>query len=244
VRREADEHGEPEPEANAPRRPGPALVGRRRVLSIGALAGGLATVAVACSNDRKGTDNGAGGAAPGPTATTAANGDLDVAALAAGLEKLVTDTYTAVGTMAMQGRLGALIPGAVAEFVDTARNQHQAHMDAWNKLLTGAGRQAVREPDAQLKPAVDAAAAKLVDVPGAATLALRLEDYACQTYLKVLPALTSPDVIKLAARILVVDHQHQAILRYVLGLVPVGSGLGRDTRDFAPSDPRASLVTG
>lgn len=164
--------------------------------------------------------------------------------MAAGIEKLASDTYTAAGTMATQGKLGALIPDAVSELVETARRQHQEHMDAWNKILTAAGRQPVTEPNAQLKTVVDAAAGKLTDVPGAATLALRLEDYASQTYLKVLPTLKSPDAVKLAAQILVVDQQHQAVLRYVLGLVPVGSGVAKDTRDFAPSDPRPSLISG
>jgi len=114
---------------------------------------------------------------------------------------------------------------------------------------TGAGRPAVTAPTAALKPTVDAAAAKLTDVPGAATLALRLEDYASQTYQSVIPTLKSPDAIKLAAQITVVGSQHQAILRYVLGLYPVGSGPmkaanGLANVDFAPSSPTPALITG
>ncbi len=60
----------------------------------------------------------------------------------------------------------------------------------------------------------------------------------------MIPTLASPDAIKLASQILVVDQQHQAILRYVLGLYPVGSGVVKESKDFAPSDPQAALVTG
>ena len=223
-----------------------AAVSRRRFLVGTSVAAGVAVFAAACGNDDD-TDSGAGSAQTGGTAATTAAGantDLDTATVAAGLEKLAVDTYTAAGTLATQGKLGAAVPPAVVEFVTTAGKQHQEHLDSWNKVLTGAGRQAVTAPNAQLKPAVDAAAGKLTDVPGAATLALRLEDYASQTYLKVIPTLKSPDAIKLASQILVVDQQHQAILRYVLGLYPVGSGVVKESKDFAPADPQASLVTG
>lgn len=223
-------------------------VSRRRFLAGSTVAAGLTVFAVACGKDDKKTDSGSGQTATtaASTATTAAgaNTDLDTAAAAAGLEKLAADTYTAAGQLAAAGKLGASVPPAVATFVTTAAKQHQEAFDAWNKVLTGAGRPAVTAPTASLKPTVDAAAGKLTDVPGAATLALRLEDYASQTYQKVIPTLKSADAIKLAAQINVVGSQHQAILRYVLGLYPVGSGPAKDTRDFAPADPQPTLITG
>ncbi len=220
-----------------------AQVSRRRFLAGTTVAAGFAVFAVACGNDDE-ADTGAGQTPDTSPTTAAGNTDLDTAAVAAGLEKLAVDTYTAAGQLATTGKLGASVPVAVVEFVTTAGKQHQEHLDSWNRVLTGAGRPAVTAPNAQLKPAVDAAAGKLTDVPGAATLALRLEDYASQTYLKVIPTLKSPDAIRLASQIFVVDQQHQAILRYVLGLYPVGSGVVKDTKDFAPSDPQATLVTG
>lgn len=224
-----------------------AAVSRRRFLVGSGVAAGLVVLTAACGNDDK-TDSGSGqtGATAATTATTAAgaNTDLDTAAAAAGLEKLAFDTYTAAGQLATTGKLGAKVPDAVATFVTTAAKQHQEALDSWNKVLTSAGRPAVTAPTAALKPTVDAAAGKLTDVPGAATLALRLEDYASQTYQKVIPTLKSPDAIKLAAQITVVGSQHQAILRYVLGLYPVGSGPAKDTKDFAPADPQPALITG
>ena len=230
-----------------------AAVSRRRFLVGSGVAAGLVVLTAACGNDDD-DDSGAGsGQTGGATATTAAaggaNADLEVAAAAAGLEKLAFDTYTAAGQLATTGKLGASVPPAVVTFVTTAAKQHQEALDNWNKVLTGAGRPAVTAPTAALKPTVDAAAGKLTDVPGAATLALRLEDYASQTYQSVIPTLKSPDAIKLAAQITVVGSQHQAILRYVLGLYPVGSGpmkaaTGLANVDFAPSSPTTALITG
>jgi len=224
-------------------------VSRRRFLSGGAAAG-MAVVAVACSKSKTTTASGAS-TTQATTATTAAgaNADLDVAAAAAGLEKLAVDTYTAAGMLASTGKLGASVPLAVANFVSTATKQHQVALDSWNKVLTSGGRQAVSTPTSALAPIVNAAAAKLTDVPGTATLALRLEDYASQTYQQVIPTLKSADAIKLAAQIAVVEAQHQAILRYVIGLYPVGSGPIKNTNglanvDFAPANPQVSLITG
>lgn len=229
-----------------------AAVSRRRFLTGSTVAAGLAVFAVACGKDDKKTDTGAGQAGTGETTPTTAaakaNADLDVAAAAAGLEKLATDTYAAALAAATANKLGA-VPPAVATFVTSAQKQHQEALDSWNKVLTGAGKPAVTVPAASLAPTVNAAFAKVTDIPGAATLALRLEDYASQTYQSVIPTLKSPDAIKLAAQINVVGVQHQAILRYVLGLYPVGSGpmkasTGLANVDFAPSNPTPSLITG
>jgi len=224
-------------------------VSRRRFLVGSTMAAGIAVLAVACGDDNDDTDSGAGGQTGGTTATTAgANADLEVAAAAAGLEKLAFDTYTAALAAATANKLGA-VPPAVATFVTTAAKQHQEALDSWNKVLTGAGRPAVTAPTAALAPTVNAEFAKVTTIPGAATLALRLEDYASQTYQSVIPTLKSPDAIKLAAQITVVGSQHQAILRYVLGLYPVGSGPGKaanglSNADFAPASPKPALITG
>jgi len=229
--------------------PTSGVVSRRRFLAGSTLAGGLAVVAVACGKDDKNTAGQTATTAAGtPTTAAGANSDLETATVAASLEKLAVDTYTSAGEAATAGKLGT-VPPAVATFVTTAAAQHQAALDNWNSVLTGAGRPAVSAPSSALAPTVTAAFAKVTDVPGAATLALRLEDYASQTYQKVIPTLQSPDAIKLAAQINVVGSQRQSILRYVLGLYPVGSGPtesanGLANVDFAPADPQPSLITG
>jgi hypothetical protein len=211
---------------------------RRRFLAAGGL---LAVAATACSG---GSKKGDGSAVAPPTTAAVPHDDLATAASVAGLEKLTVDTYTGIGTSFTQGRLGAALPQAVVELLAVAGRQHQEHFDAWNRVLAAGGRPAVTGPDVALKPAVEEAFARVVDVPGAATLALRLEDYLSQTYLQAIPLLTSTDTVKMAAQILVVDQQHQAVLRYLLGLAPVGSGTGSAVMDFAPADPRPGLITG
>ena len=196
----------------------------RRGFLVGAAAVGVGAVAAACgSDDEPAVESGADNDA---TTTTAAEGggdgggDIEVAKVAAGLEVLAVATYKAAGEAAGANKLGP-VPPAVGEFVKTAMGHHQEHLDAWNKVITGAGGEAVTEPNAKLKPVVDAEFAKVKDVGGAANLALTLETIAAQTYLKVLPTLKSKDAIKLAGSIQAVDKQHQAILLFALGKYPV-----------------------
>jgi rubrerythrin len=214
-------------------------VSRRRFLAGTGVAAGLAVATVACGNDKK--DAGAtGGGSQSSTPTTAQGpSDVDVAALAAGLEKLAVDTYGAALAAATAGKLGT-VPPAVAEFVTTAQKQHQEHLDAWNKVLSGAGKPEVNAPNAKYKGIVDPMLTSAKTVVDAANLALTLEDIAAQTYLKAIPDLKSKDAVQLAAQIQVVDQQHQAILRYALGLYPVGSGTDPSIKDFQPTDKAAS----
>jgi len=200
-------------------------VTRRRLLTGAAVA----VLAAACTRDDE---------AVGPA------GDLDTAATAAALEKLALDHYTGTSRAATDGKLGAAIPPAVATFFVTAAGHHRAAMDSWNALLTAAGRAPVTAPNDKLRLVVDTAAVKVTDIPAAATLALRLEDYASQTYQKAIPTLERPDVVRLAAEIALVGHQRQAVLRYLLGLDPVGSGTDRQPAALPPSDPNPRLITG
>jgi len=219
--------------------PSPSFT-RRRVLG-GAAVIGAGLVAAACGSDSNdaispanSTGSGAGSQSPDSTSmgstpqgtateTTAAGEesiDLKVAGLAAGLEVLAVGTYKAALDAAGAGSLGE-VPPAVGEFVTTAMAHHQEHLDAWNKVLSGAGAAEVTEPDATLKPTVDAAFAKVTDVVGAAELALMLEEIAAATYLSAQNVLTDKEAIMLAGSIQIVDAQHAAILYYVLGEYPV-----------------------
>ena len=202
---------------------------RRRLLTGAAAIAGIAVAVPGCSGDDDADGDGAAH-------------DLGLAARAAGLEKLAVDTYTAVRAVTTQGRLGAAVPQALVELLTAGGSHHREHLAAWNRLLTAGRRRAVDAPDPNLRPIVDAAMAKLSDVLAAAALVLRVEDHLSQTYLEAIPRLTTEEATRTAAQILVVDHQHQAVLRYLLGLHPVGSGVGRDVRDFAPSEPRPDLL--
>jgi hypothetical protein len=157
---------------------------------------------------------------PGTTMAPGGGGDLEVAALAAGLEVLAVNTYRAALDAATAGKLGA-VPPAVAEYVTTAESHHQAALDAWNEVLTGAGETAVDTPPADLEKMVNEAFGKVTDVGGAAELALMLEQTAAATYQKAIPTLEAKEAIELAGSIQVVDAQHVAILLFVLGQYPV-----------------------
>ena len=189
-------------------------VSRRRFL-----AGAGALVAGACSG-------GGGGAG---------DADLDFAADAAAVERLAVDYFTGTSRLMTDGKLGALVPQALAALVAGAVGQHRQAHDAWNKMLTDAGRAEVTSPPAKAQEALNAAGLRVVDIPSAAALALRLEDYAGQVYQQALPTLVRPETITLAAQISVVGYQRQAVLRFLLGRDPVA----------APgADPQLRLITG
>ena len=196
---------------------------RRRFLA-GTGVVGLAVVAAACGGDDEpavdaGDDTG-DDADTSTTAKDAGGADVEVAKVAAGLEVLAVATYKAAGEAAGAGKLGP-VPPAVGEYVKTAMAHHTEHLNAWNKVITGAGGTAVTEPNAKLKPVVDGKFAAVKDVGGAAKLALELEEIASQTYLKVMPTLQSKEAIKLAVSIQAVDQMHIAILLFALGQYPV-----------------------
>lgn len=188
---------------------------RRRLLAGGAAA----VVAGACSNGGGGTGD----------------ADLDLAGEAAGMERLAFDHYVSAGRLMTDGKVGALIPQALAALVATAAGHHRQAQDAWNTLLAGAGRGEVTSPPVKLQEALNAAATRQTDVLALASLALRLEDYAAQTYLHALPTLRRPDAVRLAAQVAIGGHQRQAALRYLLGRDPVAP---------AGADPQLRLISG
>ncbi len=228
----------------------PTTLTRRHILA-GAVVLSAGLVAAACGSDSSdgavnttgpttppaGTTGGTtAGTTAATTATTAASTatteaateptapaddvNLTVAMLAAGLEVLAVNTYQAALDAAGAGALGE-VPPAVAEFVTVALAQHQEHLDTWNGVITGAGGDAVTEPNADLQPVVDDAFADVTDVVGAAKLALLLEQTASATYLDAQNLLTDADAIMLAGQMQIIDAQHASILLYVLGEYPV-----------------------
>lgn len=217
----------------------PSISLSRRKFLVASSVTGLALVAAACGGDdgNAGVDAGAETGGTNPPAgggDKVASGDAAVATFAAGLEVLAVGTYKAALDAATANKLGP-VPPAVAEYVKTAMAHHQEHLDAWNKVLKGAGGTEVTTPDAKLKPVVDAEFAKVKDVAGAAKLALTLEDIAAQTYLKAIPSLQSKDAIKLAGSIQAVDQQHVAILNFALGTYPVPETFQKTDKAATPA---------
>ncbi|MBW3610271.1 MAG: ferritin-like domain-containing protein [Actinobacteria bacterium] len=193
----------------------PSPLSRRKML-LGGGAGALALVAAACGTSEQGGPSSTGD----PTSTTAAGGgggggDVATAQTAAGLEVLAVNTYNA----ALEAPLD--YPEAVAQFATTARDHHQAHLDAWNELLTSLGEQAVTEPLQPVAGEVMTQFQSVTDVAGVAKLALMLEQVAASTYFAVIPTIQNDQALELATTIQPIDMQHAAILNYVMGQYPV-----------------------
>ncbi len=214
------------------------VTGRRGFLAgTGLVAGGL--VLAACGSSKSSTATGPTGGATTATTGAVASGaatDLEVAALATGLENLAVAVYQAGIDAATAGKLGT-VPPAVVTFAQTAQQQHKDHAGAWNAILTGAGKAPVSGVDQTVKQAVtDPALAQVTDVPSLAKLALQLEEVAAATYLSAVGVLSSTGGIQTTASIQPVEMQHAAILNFVLGQYPVPNSFAQTAGARAPSD--------
>ena len=198
----------------------------------GVAIGGLVIAACGSSSGSKSGSSSTTKPKSGSSSSGGLTGDLAVAALAASLENLAVGTYQAGIDAATAGKLGT-VPPAVVTFAQTAQQQHKDHADAWNGVLTGAGKAKVTGVDSTVKTGViDPAFANVTDVPGLAKLALQLEDVAAATYLEGIGVVKSAGGIKTAASIQPVEMQHAAILNFVLGQYPVPASFA--TMDGAP----------
>lgn len=192
---------------------------RRFLLGAGIALGGVALAACGSSGS-KSKKHTTVSSTPGGRSEKL-TGDLAVVALATALENTAVATYQAGIDAATAGKLGT-VPPAVVTFAQTAQMQHKAHADAWNAILSQAGKAKVTGGDLTVKNAVvDPAFAQVKDVPGLAKLALQLENVAAATYLNGIGAISDPGGIKTAASIQPVEMQHAAILNFVLGQYPV-----------------------
>ncbi|MEN8651673.1 ferritin-like domain-containing protein [Streptomyces sp. 21So2-11] len=206
---------------------------RRRFL-VGAGASAAALALAACGgNDKK--------SASGPSQSASASksagaggytGDLKIVALAAALENQAVGAYKAALAAAKAGKLGK-VPPVVATFAQTAMSQHKDHADAWNGVLSSAGRPTITGTPLSNHKDVTTALGKVKDVPALAKLALQLEDQATQTYVFATYNVKSAGGINTAATIAPVEAMHAAILHYLLGQYPVPD-------DFIGSDKAAS----
>ena len=203
---------------------------RRRFLGgTGLVAAGLALAGGACTGD----DGGGGGAGTGEGSGQDPTGDVAVAVFAAGLEVLAVETYTAL-LEAAGDPLGD-VPPAVTELLTAVKAHHEAHLAAWNKVVTAAGRPAVRDPDPRLKPVVDAELGKAKTASDAADLARQLEETAAATYLSAAGTMEHTDAVKLAASIQAVDAKHAAVLGFLLGEYPVPDVFAKTDRAARPA---------
>lgn len=214
-------------------------LGRRTfLLSAGAVAvGGVALAAC--------------GGTTGPSATTttgppesssALKTDLAVTALAVSLENLAVAAYGDAIAAVEKGTYGppSSIPPAVPVFATTAMSQHQAHANAWNGILTGAGKAKVTGVPT-FAGTIVADFKKLTTIVEVLGLALMLENVAAQTYQVGSTVVTSVPGIQLAASIQPVEMQHAAILYFVLGKYPGIQDSSGTVLSFNPTSSAASV---
>jgi hypothetical protein len=180
--------------------------------------------------------------APAPARQQApSDADLAIANVAAGLEILAVNTYGAALDAAGSGALGA-VPPAVAEFVTTAKGHHQAALDAWNGVLTSAGKPAVGAPPTELEASINSQFSQVTSAGGAAQLALMLEQVAADTYLDAISKLSAPAAINLAGSIYPIDRQHIAVLLFALGMYPVPETFGTVAKAYSGSGGMAAAM--
>ena len=211
---------------------GAATSRRRFLLAVGASVGCVALAG--CEGDDGETGAIGGGAAP-DTTNPRLGADLQIACMAASLENLAVGMYSAAISAAQAGRLGT-VPPSVMTFAQTAMKQHADHADAWNAILTGAGRTKVSEADLVVKPQIDQGFGQVSDVDGLARLALNLENVAAATYLEAIAFIDNKQALKTAAAIQPVEMQHAAILHYLLGNYPVPDVFARTEGARPPTD--------
>lgn len=208
---------------------------RRRFLALGALAAAVTAAACSADEDDAGgpATTGPGRVGTGPGDGAAAAGDLDLAAFAAGLEILAVAAYTGALDVVATGRFGEA-PVAGVEILAAARRHHEAHLVAWATRLNAGGRPKVTEPEAQLKPVVDAALGNAKGFAEVLALARTIEETAAATYLRAVPSLAGADVVALAASIQATDARHAAVLGFFLGEYPVPDVFAKTDRAAAP----------
>lgn len=205
----------------------------RRGFFLGAAGAVALGAAAACSSGPSGGPSSSGApsspAAPPETYT----GDLKVVALATALENLAITAYDGALKKAGAGDLGT-VPPAVATFIQTARKQHADHAQAWNAVLSKAGKPTI--DDAPLTITADQVAMLTAakSVPDVAKLALNLENIAAQTYTFATANVSDAGGIMTAATIQPVETMHAAILNFILGQYPVPDSFIGTTNSLKP----------
>lgn len=193
----------------------------RRGFFLGAAGAVALGAAAACSS---GSSNSGAPASTTPSlpAAPAENytGDLKVVALATALENLAVAAYGGALKKAGAGELGT-VPPAVSTFVQTAMKQHIDHAQAWNAVLSTAGKPAISNAPLSITQDQLAMLTAATSVPDVAKLVLNLENVAAQTYTFATGNVSDAVGIMTAATIQPVETMHAAILNLILGQYPI-----------------------
>lgn len=177
--------------------------------------------AAACSSGSSGTPKPSGSAPkPPPPPPETYTGDLKVVALATALENLAVSAYSGALQKAGAGQLGT-VPPAVATFIQTAMKQHSDHAQAWNAVLSKAGKPTINDAPLSITQDQVNMLNAATSVPDVAKLALNLENVAAQTYTFATANVADAGGIMTAATIQPVETMHAAILNFILGQYPI-----------------------
>jgi hypothetical protein len=180
-------------------------VGRRAViLALGGVGAGLAVSACSRAAD------------PARLVSRVYDGDFRMIALAAALENQAVSVYRA-----MRAALAGVRAPAFTTLADACASHHADHAATWNAILLAGRKPAVTGVPLADRRSVLAAARSIATVGEAATLALRLEVQAQQTYVVASGSLTSATGVAAAASIAPVEAMHAAMLRFIAGEYPV-----------------------
>lgn len=147
-------------------------------------------------------------------------GDLKLVAVATALENLAVSAYEGALKKAGTGEIGA-VPPTVATFVQTAMKQHSDHAQAWNTLLSRAGKPTISDAPLSITQDQLAMLNAAKSVPDLAKFALSLENIAAQTYTFATGNVSDPTGIITAATIQPVEAMHAAILNFLIGEYPI-----------------------
>ena len=191
------------------------VVDRRRFLLLAGGAAGGAALLNGCG----------GGSTPRPpddtpviTSPEHLEGDLSIAALLASMENLLVSVYQE--GIDNKDKFGTFPPG-VMSLVTAAQRQHKDHAVAWNGILTGAGKPGVTGVDLSVKAAaVEAPLARARDYSALLSLCHDLGIVTANTYQAAIGALQNVAAVKVAASIHPVEHEHIAVLDFLLGHNP------------------------
>lgn len=192
------------------------FLGAAGTVAFGAVAFGAAAACTSAPSGRPA----ASPVAPPPGPQETYPGDLKVVALAAALENLAVTAYEGALKKAGLGELGA-VPPAVATFVQTVLRQHADHAQAWNAVLSAAGKPTIADAPLSIAQEQVAMLAAAKSVPDVAKLALNLENVAAQTYTFAVANSSDARAIVTAATIQPVEATHATILNYLLGQYPI-----------------------
>lgn len=205
----------------------------RRGFFLGAAGAVALGAAAACSSGSSGTPKPSSSAPkPPPPPPETYTGDLKVVALATALENLAVSAYSGALQKAGAGQLGT-VPPAVATFIQTAMKQHSDHAQAWNAVLSKAGKPTINDAPLSITQDQVNMLNAATSVPDVAKLALNLENVAAQTYTFATANVADAGGIMTAATIQPVETMHAAILNFILGQYPIPDsfiGIGNSLR--------------